>query len=181
MTHHALSLSPPDDYRFTYAGPAGTFTPVHRDVYGSYSWSSNIVGKKRWWLIPPEDTELFLTRSGGEDLVFDVREVDEVLWKGKVLVVEQQAGETIFVPSGWHHQVENLDFVSSYSSHVIMHRTAQRGLLLNSASPSTKISRRRTSCRQYITISFIPSTESRTRYPTSRNFFKSRLSKPRER
>ncbi|KAJ9109017.1 hypothetical protein QFC21_000343 [Naganishia friedmannii] len=124
MTHHALSLAPPDDYRFTYAGPPGTFTPVHRDVYGSYSWSSNIVGRKRWWLIPPEHTQLFRTRSSKDDLVFDVREVDEALWEDKVLVVEQHAGETIFVPSGWHHQVENMDFCISInqnfaSSHIM--------------------------------------------------------------
>jgi hypothetical protein len=113
MTHHALTLDPPDDYRFTYAGPRGTYTPLHRDVYGSYSWSSNIVGRKRWWLIPPEHTDIVWTRKGGNEVVFDLRELDEKLWKGKVLEVVQEAGETIFVPSGWYHQVENLDFVSS--------------------------------------------------------------------
>lgn len=116
MTHHALSRSPRDDYRFTYAGPGGTFTPLHRDVYGSYSWSSNIVGRKCWWLIPPEHTELFRVRNSGEDVIFDIREVDKALWKDKVFVVEQQAGETIFVPSGWYHQVENLDFVSCFNA-----------------------------------------------------------------
>lgn len=112
MTHHALTLDPPDDYRFTYAGPRGTYTPLHRDVYGSYSWSSNIVGRKRWWLIPPEHTDIVWTRPGGNEVVFDLRELDETLWRGKVLQVVQEAGETIFVPSGWYHQVENLDFVS---------------------------------------------------------------------
>lgn len=113
MTHHALTLDPPDDYRFTYVGPRGTFTPLHRDVYGSYSWSANVVGRKCWWLIPPEYADLFRIRTGSEDVVFDIRDLDEDVWQGKVLVVVQEAGETIFVPSGWYHQVENLDFVSN--------------------------------------------------------------------
>jgi hypothetical protein len=113
MTHHALTLDPPDDYRFTYVGPKGTFTPLHRDVYGSYSWSSNILGRKRWWLIPPEYTDIFRIRQGNEDMVFDIRDLSEEIWKGRVMVAEQEAGETIFVPSGWYHQVENLDFVST--------------------------------------------------------------------
>lgn len=115
MTHHALTLDPPDDYRFTYIGPKGTFTPLHRDVYGSYSWSSNVLGRKRWWLIPPEFTDIFRLRKGGEDVVFDIRDLDEELWKDKVMVIVQEARETIFVPSGWYHQVENLDFVSSHT------------------------------------------------------------------
>ncbi|VEL40064.1 unnamed protein product [Protopolystoma xenopodis] len=42
-----------DDFRFMYLGPAGTWTPLHVDVYHSYSWSANIYGRKRWWLFPP--------------------------------------------------------------------------------------------------------------------------------
>jgi len=35
-----------DDFRFVYLGIQGTFTPFHKDVYNSYSWSTNVVGKK---------------------------------------------------------------------------------------------------------------------------------------
>ena len=37
-----------DDYRFVYIGKKGTFTPLHKDVFRSYSWSTNIAGRKRW-------------------------------------------------------------------------------------------------------------------------------------
>jgi hypothetical protein len=37
-----------DDYRFVYAGKKGTFTPLHCDVFHSYSWSANVVGEKLW-------------------------------------------------------------------------------------------------------------------------------------
>ncbi|KIP02750.1 hypothetical protein PHLGIDRAFT_122177 [Phlebiopsis gigantea 11061_1 CR5-6] len=100
-----------DDFRFVYVGAAGTYTPLHRDVYCSYSWSTNVCGRKRWWLFPPEQTPLLFMQKRNV-CVHDVRDVDPVQFPGFVrtapLVVEQEEGETIFVPSGWYHQVENL-------------------------------------------------------------------------
>lgn len=92
-----------DDFRFVYVGAAGTFTPLHRDVYTSYSWSTNVAGRKRWWLFPPEQTRL-LFRTGGEEhleVAFDVRAVDSAAFplfnQASPIVVEQGPGETIFV------------------------------------------------------------------------------------
>ncbi|CCM05320.1 uncharacterized protein FIBRA_07534 [Fibroporia radiculosa] len=103
-----------DDFRFVYAGAAGTFTPLHRDVYTSYSWSTNICGRKRWWLFPPEQTR-WLMKKGREEhgeTAYDVRTADPhefpELGRANPIIVEQEEGETIFVPSGWYHQVENL-------------------------------------------------------------------------
>ncbi|GJE99471.1 cupin-like domain-containing protein [Phanerochaete sordida] len=100
-----------DDFRFVYVGAAGTFTPLHRDVYCSYSWSTNVCGRKRWWLFPPEQTPLLFMRTRKVS-VHDVRDVDPAQFpdfaQARPLVVEQDEGETIFVPSGWYHQVENL-------------------------------------------------------------------------
>lgn len=42
-----------DDFRFVYIGPRGTWTPLHADVYCSYSWSANVCGRKRWILFKP--------------------------------------------------------------------------------------------------------------------------------
>lgn len=94
------------DFRFVYLGPGGTFTPLHRDVYGSYSWSANVVGRKVWWLFPP-GTETQLREGSG--LMFDVRGTEKEQLGVKIV---QEEGEVIFVPSGWHHQVVNIDFVS---------------------------------------------------------------------
>ena len=74
----------PDDFRFCYLGPAGTFTPLHRDVYGSYSWSANVVGRKMWWFFPPD--RLDRVKVDGE-LVFDVRELEG---EGGVIKVVQE-------------------------------------------------------------------------------------------
>lgn len=92
-----------DDFRFVYVGAAGTFTPLHRDVYTSYSWSTNVAGRKRWWLFPPEQTPL-LFRRGGEihlEVAYDVRDVDPTAFpsfsQARPVIVEQGPGETIFV------------------------------------------------------------------------------------
>lgn len=89
-----------DDFRFVYAGAKGTFTPLHRDVYTSYSWSTNVCGRKRWWLFPPEQTP-FLLRKGRKGVPYDVRDVSADafpdLHKTSPIVVDQNEGETIFV------------------------------------------------------------------------------------
>jgi len=64
-----------DDFRFVYIGTEGTFTPFHKDVYDSYSWSTNVIGKKLWTFWLPGDAQK----------------------EGKSIQVVQEAGETMFV------------------------------------------------------------------------------------
>lgn len=81
-------------------------TPFHVDVFSSFSWSTNIVGRKRWlFLLPGEETKL---ESGPAGKPFSID--DDILKQRGVDYIEiiQNAGETVFVPSGWHHQVWNL-------------------------------------------------------------------------
>ncbi|XP_020279195.1 jmjC domain-containing protein 4 [Pseudomyrmex gracilis] len=105
-----------DDYMFVYMGPKNTWTPLHADVFTSYSWSANIVGRKKWLFFPPHE-ECYLRDLYGQ-LAYDV--ISEELndrtrykmydsKKLKCFNVIQEAGEIIFVPSGWHHQVWNLE------------------------------------------------------------------------
>ncbi|WWC90364.1 uncharacterized protein L201_005297 [Kwoniella dendrophila CBS 6074] len=115
---HSASTS---DFRFTYLGPPLTYTPLHRDVYGSYSWSANIVGRKVWWLFPPDQLDRVKDEHG--ELVFDVRELED---EGGGIKVLQQEGEIIFVPSGWHHQVVNLDFCISINHNFFSSSTLPR-------------------------------------------------------
>lgn len=68
-----------DDFRFVYMGGDGTNTPLHMDVLGTYSWSANICGQKRWRFSKPYAIELI-----------------------------QEAGDILFVPSGWYHDVTNI-------------------------------------------------------------------------
>uniref|UniRef100_A0A0G4GRK1 JmjC domain-containing protein n=1 Tax=Chromera velia CCMP2878 TaxID=1169474 RepID=A0A0G4GRK1_9ALVE len=98
------SLREGDDYRFVYMGPQGSVTPIHIDVLGSFSWSANLCGQKRWIFFRPEDAE----RLRGKEGTF-LREED--LTAGDLpshLEIIQGAGDAVFVPSRWIHQVENL-------------------------------------------------------------------------
>ncbi|CAL8087997.1 unnamed protein product [Orchesella dallaii] len=92
-----------EDFKFCYMGPKGSFTSFHADVYGSYSWSANVIGVKKWYLYPP-GTEMKFKGSG--KMKYD--------WENPgapgrdYIEVIQNAGECLFVPSGWHHVVWNL-------------------------------------------------------------------------
>ncbi|KAF4520585.1 hypothetical protein B566_EDAN005996, partial [Ephemera danica] len=89
-------MSKPDDYRFV--------TPMHVDVLTSYSWSSNICGRKRWLLFPPGNEKKLVTHFGEMPFLCELAAPED-----QAILVEQEAGETIFVPSGWYHQVWNLE------------------------------------------------------------------------
>ncbi|GAA6042234.1 hypothetical protein JCM8097_005109 [Rhodosporidiobolus ruineniae] len=106
-----------DDFRFVYAGGGESWTGLHRDVYASYSISTNLHGRKRWYLFPPPLTPLLrpliqaAERSGCEGGVncdaWSEKEKRE--WRERGMrEVEQGEGESIFIPSGWFHSVHNL-------------------------------------------------------------------------
>lgn len=108
-----------DDYRFLYAGPAGTWTAVHHDVLNSFSWSANVFGHKLWLLWPPGVEESLAVAPGSAQLVPDAREAAAAQYSPEVqarlararaqaLTIAQGPGEVVFVPAGWHHQVHNV-------------------------------------------------------------------------
>ncbi|KAJ2384333.1 hypothetical protein GGI23_006953 [Coemansia sp. RSA 2559] len=102
-------LHPGDDYRFCYMGGDGTWTPFHRDVFWSYSWSANICGTKRWILAPPGQEHLFSDGLG--QTVYNLLDYDASrfprLDQLKTIEIVQRPGEIVFVPSRWWHQVHN--------------------------------------------------------------------------
>lgn len=86
-------------------------TPFHADVFSSFSWSTNITGTKKWIFFPPNEENKLRDRLG--NLPFDIHEEkykhlmeEESIRSFEVI---QRAGQTVFVPSGWHHQVWNLE------------------------------------------------------------------------
>lgn len=78
------------DYKFVYWGPRESRTNLHSDVLHSFSWSYNVVGKKRWTFYVPDDNVEGNTKDA------------------KSFELIQETGETIFVPSKWKHEVVNL-------------------------------------------------------------------------
>ncbi|KAG0459928.1 hypothetical protein HPP92_023056 [Vanilla planifolia] len=101
------------DYRFVYMGPKGTWTPLHADVFRSYSWSANVCGRKYWLFLSPSECHKIFDRYG-KNYVYDVYgdicekkfpEFNKAMWSECM----QESNEIIFVPSGWYHQVHNLE------------------------------------------------------------------------
>nr|XP_019068123.1 anti-PCD protein-like isoform X2 [Solanum lycopersicum] len=120
------------DYRFVYMGSkgltivavisfffqtfemdVGTWTPLHADVFRSYSWSANVCGKKQWYFLSPSQQHLVFDRNM-KSSVYDIfAEVSQSKFPGFEKAVwwecTQEENEVIFVPSGWYHQVHNLE------------------------------------------------------------------------
>ncbi|XP_054742704.1 2-oxoglutarate and iron-dependent oxygenase JMJD4 homolog isoform X1 [Anastrepha obliqua] len=95
-----------DDYRFVYMGPKNSWTPFHVDVFGSFSWSTNVCGCKKWILLPPGEQYKIADRFG--NIAYNVSE--KLLYENNVnfFVIYQKENEAVFVPSGWYHQVWNI-------------------------------------------------------------------------
>ncbi|UMM22543.1 hypothetical protein L5515_003702 [Caenorhabditis briggsae] len=98
-----------DDYRFVYIGAAGSWTKFHADVVCSYSWSANICGRKKWFMMSPGSEEVFKSSSTDSGYVEDIREYQELFEQANVITFIQEPGEIVFVPSNWYHQVHNLE------------------------------------------------------------------------
>jgi hypothetical protein len=87
--------------------PAGSFTPLHIDAYGMQGWLYLAGGRKRWTLYAPSQVPL----------LYDVamrRFLDARAWDRERLPLAplaeayeatQEAGELIYFPAGWPHQV----------------------------------------------------------------------------
>lgn len=99
-------LHPEDDYTFLYVGGPQSSTGFHCDVLHSCSVSHNITGAKLWTLWPPHPAlrKLQECDSNGYDNITLSKSLIEMPRSELI----QQEGETIFVPSGWFHTVQNL-------------------------------------------------------------------------
>lgn len=83
------------------------------DVFTSFSWSVNICGEKRWILLEPGEENKLKDKLG--NLPYDISFLDDANNNNnnnyaniKYRILIQKAGEAVFVPSGWYHQVWNM-------------------------------------------------------------------------
>ena len=88
-------------------GPAGTLTPLHHDTTSVLF--CQIVGRKRFRLIPPQETSLL---AGARDYYASI---DDARPGASIKEVVVSAGEALFLPVGWWHEVRSLDASISLS------------------------------------------------------------------
>jgi hypothetical protein len=74
----------------------------------SFSWSANVCGQKKWILVPAGFEEMLKPACDGR-VPFDVSASMLDSAGVKHFIVIQNAGEVLFVPSGWYHQVYNME------------------------------------------------------------------------
>jgi Family of unknown function (DUF6065)/Cupin-like domain len=100
-----------------WIGPEGTFTPLHHDLTNNLL--VQLVGRKRVILASPFETPKLYNRLHVFSEVGNVADpnLDLSAWPRvkelRTLDVVLEPGEALFIPIGWWHQVEALDFSAS--------------------------------------------------------------------
>lgn len=109
----------PSAYRrsFGFIGTRGSITALHRDV--AHSFATCVFGRKRWTIFSPIQASLLYARHTpadgpcGESCEVDVEAPDlqrfPLYASAKPIEVDVEAGEILFVPSGWFHHVQSLE------------------------------------------------------------------------
>ena len=96
-----------------WIGPMGTFTPLHFDLTNNLL--AQVLGSKRLVLLPPSETPRLYNRRHVFSDVHDITDPDRLdrypLARDAIsFEVDLEAGDLLFIPLGWWHQVTALDF-----------------------------------------------------------------------
>ncbi|MDQ1830401.1 cupin-like domain-containing protein [Massilia scottii] len=82
--------------RWIYIGVKGTGSSMHLDTMDTSAWNAVIKGKKLWTFIPPATDKIMIAASAAAP-------------REDAIICIQNEGDLVFTPSGWLHQVENLE------------------------------------------------------------------------
>nr|WP_306409978.1 cupin-like domain-containing protein [Herbaspirillum sp. RV1423] len=98
-----------------WLGPAGTVTPLHCDYDDNIF--AQIWGGKRIFLAPPHHDEFLYPREAnamlfGSPFNPEAPDFEKFPLARQAAMIEciMQAGELLYVPAGWYHQVRSLSF-----------------------------------------------------------------------
>jgi hypothetical protein len=96
-----------------WIGPAGTFEPLRFELANQLL--AQVTGSKRVVLAPPAETQRLYnqqgTHSGVRDTTDEARlNLYPLARAARTFEVDLEAGDLLFVPIGWWHQVTALDF-----------------------------------------------------------------------
>lgn len=82
-----------------YAGPQGTVTGMHQDIFSTHTWLAELRGEKTWRICAPD---ALLLESGNSFDAFGTDDANGMVYEGIL-----QAGDIIYLPPDWWHQVKN--------------------------------------------------------------------------
>jgi len=132
------------DHTWLIAGPPRSGSTWHKDPNSTSAWNGVVCGAKKWLLWPPASPPPGVAASpDGADVATTTSLVDWFLnffepaaADGRLLQCVCQAGDLLFVPSGWWHAALNVDdgltiaVTSNFVSDANLHR-----VLAHLASP----------------------------------------------
>lgn len=103
--------------RWLYIGPKGSSSQLHIDIVKSSAWNAVISGKKMWHFYSPDQiASLYNLRIDSFNPDFDkFPRLAEI----KPIVCIQNPGDVVFTPSGWPHQVINIESSISITENFI--------------------------------------------------------------
>jgi hypothetical protein len=95
-----------------FIGHQNVESPLHTDSFAVSVWLANIVGEKKVRLVPPWNYSVV---KNGMDM-FSQSNVERVVASGlPVFDTTLKAGDILFIPPGYWHQVKNLGFTIAVS------------------------------------------------------------------
>jgi len=95
------------DLCWLYAGPKSSGSALHTDTLMTSAWNAVISGRKQWRFFSPDQGE---NLYHGEVDAFgpDLLKFPRFANAGEAIECVQEPGDVVFTPSGWWHQVLNL-------------------------------------------------------------------------
>lgn len=110
-----------------FIGPAGTIAWLHEDAIKTHAWSCNFMGRKRWLIFSPDQAPCIYAKRGLSPV--DAEHPDLARFPrfrdARPLEAIQGPGDTVFVPSGWFHQVRSLEPTISLSGNFVSDNLGQ--------------------------------------------------------
>jgi hypothetical protein len=90
---------------------------MHVETMSANSWNAVISGRKLWLFFPPGQEEFLY--SGEVDAFNPELSRYPLFTRAKCLMCIQNAGEIVFTPSGWLHQVINVQACISIAGYFV--------------------------------------------------------------
>lgn len=108
-----------------YAGPSGTSTEFHQDIFSTHTWLAQLRGEKLWRICSPETD---MPEQG---------RLSEI----QVYEVTMKPGDLIYLPPNWWHEVVNLTPTLAISGNFCSFAEAENALVesLQSQSPQREV------------------------------------------
>jgi hypothetical protein len=92
-------------WKWLYMGPAGSGSGMHSDFMGTAAWNMLFAGQKEWRFYPPYQTSQVY--AGEVDAFRPDGDRFPLFSEAEGLSCVQRAGDIIYTPSNWWHQVRN--------------------------------------------------------------------------